>query len=217
MPLNANALTTIENARLWCLRDSTDDSKDDLFTLLINSVSRRVARHCAREFFPTDDDTRLFAYDGSTYLNLAPYDLRAITAITVTPAGGSAVTLDPDNPDSGTLYKMNPRNKTDEGTYLWLSLPVFRNPGAFPEHSRVGLMSEASITGDWGMEELPADLEEAVLITIEDEYLNPAAAQRVQVGPNQIDPVQPSEDEESPFPRKAMLILEAIRRSEFAA
>ena len=220
MPLTASSLTTIINARLWCLRDSEDASKDDLFTLLINSVSRQVIRYCQRQFFPETGATKLFPYDGGSYLNLAPYEIQAggeTPIIIDTPAGGTPVTLDPTNPNMGTLYKSEPRNATDEGTYLWVRLPEFHNPGAVPAGSRVGLMNEIAITADWGMAALPEDLEEAVLTIIEDRYLNPAAEARIQVGPAQIEPVQPRDDEESPFPRRATEILDGIRRSVWAA
>ena len=212
----SNALTSLGATRAWCLRDETDGSRDALFARLINSVSAEIIRYLDREVFPTNATTRYFTYDGGGYLDLAPYELRSVTSITLQSAGE----LDAEDPlhaggDGTNLpdYRLEPRNKTPEGTYLWMRLPEMRNWLAVPGKNHVGLQSEVAITGDWGMAAPPADLETAVLQTIEWRYKNPAAARSVQTGPAAMESYNQQPDSSVQFPAEAQAILDAIRRS----
>lgn len=206
--LNAGAMTSLGAARVWVLRDENNASQDDLLAFHINGVSRAVARYCGREFFPVTAEERIFSYDGGGFLSLDPYDLRTATSITVTPAGSTdGWILDPASPD----FKPEPRNKTPEGTYLWIRMPLVENPGAWPPNARIGMMSDVTILGDWGMAALPDDLEEAVLMTVDWRYKNPTGSRAVQTGGLSLDSYTPQGDVPR-FPPEAMAILDDLAR-----
>lgn len=210
--LSPKALIDLSTARSYVLRDETDGTKDDLLALLINSVSRRVRRYTKREFFTTDAEERLFTYDGNGVLNLEPFELRAVSSIIVSQKGTvTPTTLTTDD------YTLEPQTKTDEQTYWWLRMPQIDNPGAYPASSRVGFMSTVAVTGDWGIEvaNWPEDLQEAVLITVDWRYKNPAASRQIQVGNLQQDAYGSSSDRDvSEFPPEALAILDDIARPE---
>ena len=115
MSLNANALTSTDNAKAWLRRGhvtgqaATDDTA--LLELAINGVSEAIIRYTEREFHAADDTTRTFEYlpHERGYLDLAPYELRTIDTVTI---GGEAVTLSAGAGGGG--YVPLPRNQTRE-------------------------------------------------------------------------------------------------------
>lgn len=171
--LTADALTTLAAARAHILRDPANGSQDDVFVLYINAYSKAISNYCRREFHPTTAATRDFIYDGSGILNLAPYELRTATAIKLYSDQPSLQqqTLD------GTQYRLEPIGRTPEGTYLALNTIL---PGRLP--SQYAFEWQVTITGDWGMAAVPADVQLATLIAVDDAYRNPGGFQTVQVG-----------------------------------
>ena len=97
-------LVTLEEARLYCLRDETDTSYDALWAVLIPGISEAASLWADRQFTPQDDVTRDFpaaGWAGRTILS--PWELRE----------ARTVSLDGGEVDFG-LY---PIGGTSQGTY----------------------------------------------------------------------------------------------------
>lgn len=147
MPLNANALTTLDNVRAMLQVQVDDVDADALLTDLINRASDAIIRHTGREFAPVSTNaTRTFVYDGSGFLDLAPYDLQTTPAPTVVMDvdGTSPTTL------ASTDYKLRPKPAINS-VYWGLVLPV-----RYCE-------TEVSVTGTWGFPSVPPQVEDACI------------------------------------------------------
>ena len=121
-------LVTLEEARLYCLRDETDTSYDGLWAVLIPGISEAASLWADRQFTPQDEVTRDFpaaGWAGRTILS--PWELRE----------AHTVALDGAEVDYG-LY---PIGGTSQGTYWSV------------EASSDGAV--LTIDGDWGMLEVP--------------------------------------------------------------
>jgi len=83
--LSARALLTLQEARRFVYRDENDGSRDDILTDAVNDVSDSIWDHCEREFKDTTaspgPDARIFAMNAAGWIDLAPYDLRAVTSV----------------------------------------------------------------------------------------------------------------------------------------
>lgn len=151
MPVNeldeTRALVGLEEARLFVLRRSADRTRDELLIDAINDVSGAIWDYCQREFKPTAiNAARIFNYDGQGKLDLAPYDLRALTSVKLYTdlASAQQVTL------TGSQYRLEPRGGSRAGTYLAVALP-------YPSYveTTYGFGWQVTVTGDWGMAETP--------------------------------------------------------------
>lgn len=189
-------LTSLEAARDYVLRDQDDASQDSQLVRLIKAYSAAVKAYTRREWLPSvDGATRKFQYDGSGFLSLAPYDLRALTSITMysdLPTVDQRILVAGSSSVEGE-YRMLPPNLTNELTYQSIELPqagrlggissVFNNP--YP-YGPVGITSpayfEVAVTGNWGIGTVPDDVELATLIAIDDGYKNPTGFSSGDIG-----------------------------------
>lgn len=195
MALETYALTTIVKARRHVLNSDTDASCDARLEDGINAFSLAVINYVRRQFLPIEDAaTKKFAYAGDGILDLTvcddmPYELRSVTAITLysdLPASYQLVLSNGDASNEAD-YRLNPRNKTREGTYTWLVLP---KPGGLPPSastSRTPLSPilkefEISITGNWAAGVVPSIVEKVVLREIANDFRNPEGFQSRQLG-----------------------------------
>lgn len=141
--LRSSALISIEEGRRYVFRDENDSSRDGILVDAINDISDSIADHLRREICPrTENLARKFDYDGSGFLDLAPYDLRNVDSLvlyTDRPAA-SQKTL------TTTNYRLWPTGGARGGTYLGLVLPA---PAL--EEFDYGFGWEITLTGDWGM------------------------------------------------------------------
>lgn len=141
--LSARALITIEEARRYVFRSEDDASRDEILIDAVNDVSDSIIDHLDREILPqVENAARVFDYDGSGFLDLAPYDLRNVDLLklyTDRPAA-SQVTL------TSTNYRLWPTGGARGGTYLGLILPT---PAI--EEFDYGFGWQVTLTGDWGM------------------------------------------------------------------
>lgn len=184
--LSANALVGVADAQAWLRRShatgqgATDDVA--LLTLAINGVSRAIIQYTGRQFFPETAATKTFEYDGSGFLNLAPYELRTVTSATL---GGITLTATTGAGDGD--YVPMPRNKTVDGTYLyWITRGYFRLGPSHFLYSPVLKTRDVVIVGDWGMTAVPDDIYLACLIGVADMYRNPEQAQSRGAGEFQL-------------------------------
>ena len=162
MGLADNALCTVEESRAFMGHTSAPVG---VLELLIAGYSAAIARYTGREWCPTvENEARKFMYDGSGVLSLAPYEIRAI----------DSVQRDTDDTSPTTIatkdYRLQPRNKTEQGTYLWMALPCMG-----PAYKQFQI--EITVTGDWGVaanyEGVPADVRLACLTAVAHGYRNP--------------------------------------------
>ncbi len=224
MALAAEALTTLAKAELYLDRTGgTGESEvedDDFLELLINSYSVACARYCSRQFTPErdgpnqgddllEDVVKTFAYDGSGFLSLAPYEAREITAVKLYTdlATVDQVTLLEQSGTQESEYRKEPRQRTGLGTYLWLAVPTFDLAWASRGNRR-----EVSVTGSWGAEagRVPPDVELACLIAVANAYRNPADMAAAAVGG--MDMTEFPEDTQQSLPRASRALLTPYRR-----
>ena|GEM_PF-3230588 len=222
--LSANALVSVADAQAWLRRShatgqsATDDTV--LLTQAINGVSAAIINYTEREpFDPTGsnaDLARTFEYDGSGFLNLAPWDLRSITSITL---GGQTLTLT-DGAGGGDYVPM-PRNKNRWGTYDYLIIRGYFKLG--PSHflsSPILKTRDVVITGKWGISTavppagVPDEMYTACLIGVDDRYRNPEQAEQRGAGEFQIVEA-PRTPGSGGLPQGAIDELEPLRRVVF--
>jgi hypothetical protein len=174
--LAPGALTTLSTARAWVLRDAKQEGQDEMLALLINAASAATVNFTSREFKPTDSETRVLNYDGEGVCSLSPWELRSVDEITIVADGQTVAQTLTDR-----FYKLEPAQKTPDGTYLnigfadaswWPMLAANQSFWRFPMFDGG---YQITVTGDWGMEAVPADVEMAVLVTVDDGFRNPGS------------------------------------------
>lgn len=135
--------------------DLSGTVRDAVVQSAITAASRAITVHCQREFVPTAAATRTFAWAGGT-LDLAPYDLRAVTSITVG-------TDDPASQQvlAATDYRLRPKPAAD-GVYQTIDLGT-----AYVDWpGRTFGDREVQIVGDWGFAAVPADVAHWTILTV---------------------------------------------------
>lgn len=204
MALNSDACTDVATARKW-LRDSAADQT--LVETLINGYSRAARLYCRRQFAPTETAVaHVFRYEGGGILDLSPFEATAVTSVVVGTdlADDAEVTLDAQTSTQQAEYRLEPRHGTVDGTFLRMSLPIYRpNP---PHHYQV------TVTGNWGMAAVPADVALAVLIAVAAGYRNPEAFAARQLGEFGITDTVPPDQAGQSLPEAARNLLRPYRR-----
>jgi hypothetical protein len=146
-------LATLADVRAFLQEPAGDTQQDAIISPLITRASRIIIRWAGREFAPkADGATRVVTYHGGGYLDLAPYDLRAATT----------VTLDSDQPSpialtAGTDYLLRPAAAVD-GVYQAMRLPTYLTA---PSEGRA-----VTIIGNWGWPTVPEDVAHACIVTV---------------------------------------------------
>jgi hypothetical protein len=162
-------LTDIDSVRQFMQKSLSDKLQDEDLEILINQASEAITGYTNREFTPTNGATRSFEYtpvDCYDVLDLAPYELRTLTKVQLDPEVESGTEL------TGTQYRLRPYPPRD-GTYFGLrlsGLPASKatvstaNPvgSPFPFFTR-----RIDITGNWGMAQIPAEVQHYANLTVE--------------------------------------------------
>ena len=147
-------LTTRDAVRAFLSKAPSDTEQDALIDDLIVRASALITKHCEREFVPTDGEARQFAYDGSGYLNLVPYDLRSVTSITFDVEDGESNTE-----LTAAEYRLLPKPAPD-GVYNAIRFQVYRaSSSTWPQRT-------IAIRGAWGFEEVPVVAQDAAIKTV---------------------------------------------------
>lgn len=162
--LDDTALTTLSRARMHVLRNVTQTDQDELLAFYINASSQAIVNYINREPKPTDSATRTLNYDGEGVLSLDPWEIRTVDSVTVLAEG---TTVPQTITTSG--FRLEPAQRTREGTYLSLRLPD--SYACYWD----GWGHEVTIVGDWGMEAVPKDIEMACLVAVADAFRNPGS------------------------------------------
>jgi hypothetical protein len=214
-PIATDALTTIQAARSYVGDPNADQN---LITVLINSASRSIRQYTSRQFLPAETAVaKKFRYDGAGILDLPFTELRTVTSIVAYTDLPSAdqVTLTPASGTTEADWRLEPRQGTSEGTYLWLILPTTLpwkqdSTSAYPPRWDKGI--ELTITGNWGAATVPGDVEEACLMAVANRYRNPEGVTSRTLGALSISDIPDAPNFSSSLPRAARYILNPYRR-----
>jgi hypothetical protein len=179
---------SLADAREYVLGDVTDGSQDRKLVRHILAFSQAVITYTGREWLPvTTAATRRFRYLGYGLLSLAPYDLRAVTAIVAYSDWPTSyqVTLAAGTTTVAGDYRLRPFGADPRtGTYRWIELnttpysvaPPYLGMALWPYDRHENRGFEIAVTGDWGIGSVPPDVKEAVLIAIDNAVSNPEGA-----------------------------------------
>ena len=222
----AGDLTTIARARIYLRRQSVvDEAQDTLLQMLISAYSDAIHRYTERQFRPkapaTDVEqpvTRRFSYDGRGVLSLVPYELRSLGGAGYGGTGGIVLGTDLPTASQQSLvaqtatvesdYRLEPRNGTPEGTYYWLRLPTVSLNGSGRRLGR-----EVTITGYWGVNAVPADVELACLRAVANSFRNPEGHASRSLGDFSLSEVPEDPDTKVSLPLDARALLRPYMRA----
>lgn len=155
-------LCDVASVRLFLQKPDGDQEQDAILGFLISHASAAIERHTRREFTPSTAQTRTFIWQHGTLIDLAPYDLRTVTSLRLDP-DTTALTL------TGTSYRLRPKPNPD-GTYQWVKM-IDQS-----RYTTTYFEREVEITGDWGFASVPADVEQACVVTVADWFRERVAA-----------------------------------------
>jgi hypothetical protein len=145
-------LVDLSEVREHLQKPDPDHEQDAILRSLISRASETITRYTRREFTPTEDATREFVWIAGHEIDLAPYDLRSVTTLT----------LDSDLPVASqtvlttSQYRLRPK-PAPHGVYQRIELVNTWPP-------RIG--GEVKVEGDWGFLEVPNDVKHACLVTL---------------------------------------------------
>lgn len=135
----------------------SDDWLDNRIVALIPVATQLIQQELQRELVASTAVTRDFEVHGPV-IDLAPYDLRTATTVTLNPTASPTVLV------ASTDYGLSPvggRNIT--GTYTMLELA---DTIALVSNERSGARPKISVLGDWGPATVPVMAKEAAITTI---------------------------------------------------
>jgi hypothetical protein len=192
---------------------------------LINSYSAAINRYLRRQLKPgEDDEDKLFAYSGNGFLSLAPYEAREIHTVTLYTdlAEAGWIVLANQSPTQEGRWRANPRNRSEQGTYYYLTLPELGQFHPYYDEpvttlNRRSLGHQVTVNGDWGVDQddVPDDVELALWIACANAWRNPEAYQSRQLGPlsgQDYGDVIPGTEEGLSLPRASRALLSGYRR-----
>jgi hypothetical protein len=150
----ATDLCGLDDVRKHLQRQTGATEQDDVLEALITRLSRAIARDVGRELAPAaDNKTRTLEFDPRHRLvPVAPWDLRAVTAVLVDQGLATEQTL---TADQWRLTVHDP----DFGLWRALELP-YVHPVSTWRTRRL------TITGDWGFAEVPDEAAQACISAV---------------------------------------------------
>ena len=156
--LSSTALTTLAEAKEWL--GITDTTQDSRLTWLINAASSAVTDYAQREFVSAlGTGTRNFALKRDGLVTFGRYDLQSASLVQIDTDGSvTATTIDP------TQYMLAPVD-APYGVYGSIRFYTF-TIGPVLRQWAGGIPRQVSVTGTWGFPSVPADVEQACLITV---------------------------------------------------
>jgi hypothetical protein len=156
----AQDLCTLSDVRASLEIPVADTSRDTLISTLITAASDAIMNDCDREFAPvTASATRRFRIDGLR-VDLAPFDLRTVTTMTINPEGSSPTVL-----NATTDYQLLPIG-APSGTYTSVQLSGFLASLYGSATLYAYGYALLDINGAWGFSSVPTDVNRACVITV---------------------------------------------------
>lgn len=208
---SGTALCTLSDVRAFLELPAGDTGRDTLISDAINPVSAAITRYCQREFTPTTNATRIFRLDvGQLKVDLAPYDLRTASTVTLHPEQASPITL-----TATTQYQLQPLPPS-LGVYSSVRLAgnlanLFQSDSA-----RFFGYAQVSISGDWGFASIPTDVRRAAVIAVASAIRRDVPA--LDLGDVLADPRQMTPDRPINYalPAASLRMLSPFKRNSFA-
>lgn len=140
-------LTSLAAVRAHLQKSPTDTGQDATIESLIESASWTIIQRYGK-FRPTESTAvKTFVWDGGHRLNLFPYYLRSVDSVVLDETSPTTLTTDD--------YQLRPTSPLDD-VYKWIRLP----------NHQAQVERQVTVTGDWGYETVPFDVEQACVITV---------------------------------------------------
>lgn len=149
-------LTNLTAVRRFLQKSSNDTSQDTEIAQMITRASVAIANYCQREFKTTGTNpfARTFEYRGGGLLDFGPWDAQTITQVRLDTDDDNPTTLESDE------WRAYPTHKP-QGVYTGVRLdPAIAYSRARWEHRL------CEVTGTWGFASVPADVEHATILTV---------------------------------------------------
>lgn len=157
----AQDLCSLSDVRAFLELPASDTARDSLISATITPISDAIARYCEREFVPTASATRTFRLDvASRRVDLAPYDLRTASTVSLHPESGSPVTL-----TANSQYQLHPITNPF-GVYTSVQFAGNLANLYQSDSGRFFGYVQVSIAGAWGFSAVPADVKQAAVIAV---------------------------------------------------
>ncbi len=148
-------------------------------------------------------ESRVFDYDGSGSIDLAPYDLRELDALVLYTDRDAALQVTPDADN----YRLWPTGRARGSTYLSLLLP--RPAQHEPDY---GFGWQVTVTGEWGMATVPGAVKLACKEWVENIVKNPGQYASYSSGGFQYTPEVDISARRAGMPPSVRHRLEPFRR-----
>lgn len=194
-------LCTRNDVRAFLQKSTTDTGQDALIDALIPRASEAVMHFTERELAPaTDGATREFTVersDGELLVDLAPYDLRAVTQVAIDTDTTSPYVLSVDE------YRLRPKPAPD-GVYQRLELFPF----GLSISRVVWRQREVRVTGNWGWPAVPDIAMQATIVTVATWLRNDLSA----FSPTLLIDQNASPNASQPFPSSPGQLPPGVRR-----
>lgn len=197
-------LCTLFDVRLAMEFPEDDIRRDELMLTYISTASDAIMREYEREFAPPSTAvTRTFRWNfGRNVIDLAPWDLRSVTAVSVDTTNVSPTVV--------TDYQLLPVSSRD-GLFSTLVLSPYVWPSA--NSSYLYGYSTVAITGNWGFAAIPSVVRQACVLTVQ-AWMSRSMG-NVAPGPEilGINPLSPDLPANYSIPAAARRLLQSFRRS----
>lgn len=162
----AGDLCSLAEVRAELELPQSDTTRDSLIEAQIVSLSRAISVYCSREFatLASGSTTRRFELpNGSTFVDLDPYDLRSASPVTVKlnpeeTGGGTTLTVTRD-------YQLTPTQPRD--TFMGIRI----NPEVSGLHNsdtcrNFGYTLVDVTSTQWGFSAVPADVKRSCIVAV---------------------------------------------------
>lgn len=190
----------------------TTTARDPMIQTAITAASRRIMSWCDREFAPAGSPgvTRRFPLDvtqnanGGFVVDLAPFDLRSATAVSLHPESTAPITLSAANGD----YTLEPLPNQDGTFYRLRVSPYFSMISSFADKFNYALVD---VTGSWGFVSVPEDVNRACVLTVRS-WIRQNPAAYAYPDQNMAEGVQPEAPATFTLPGGALMLLDHYKR-----
>jgi hypothetical protein len=146
-------LATLAQVRQALQKQEADVDDDELLEAFIRRASKTIQGRglCGRIRPSENGATKTLVWDGGHRIDLFPFRARAVSAVTLDPGGSSPTVL------AAADFRPRPASPLD-GAFTWLRFPNHSLPPSFE--------AEIEVTGDWGYDVVPDDVNQACIITV---------------------------------------------------
>jgi hypothetical protein len=200
-------LCTLANVREALELPASDTTRDNLIQSLISDLSRAIIREYDREFAPAATATRRFQVPaGSLLLDLAPYDLRTVSTLTINPeaSGGTALTATTD-------FQLMPV-VTQQGTYESIRFSARLTSLHTSQTAQDYGYTLVDVNGAFGFATVPEDVKRACVIAVQS-ALRRALTELAIAGIDEPQAIAPEGPATHSIPAASRRLLAPFRRT----